>query len=130
MLKDAPELARYYTVSDTARCLDLPEARVRDWQLKKLIAPVLTKGRIQFARADVARMFALDRLQATFGQTAIATAIAQALQPADLEAMLDGQRPEVRARVLSPDGVERTYVVQLDPATLEQLRARMAEVSR
>ncbi len=127
---DATHLAPYYTVAETARCLDLPEARVRDWQLKKFIAPALTKGRIQFARHDVARMFALDRLQATFGQTAIATAIAQALHPVDLEALLDGERSEISARILSPDGVERTYVVQLGSIAVQQLRERMADVPR
>ena len=60
---EAQDLASYYTVPDTARCLGLPEARVRDWQLKKFIAPALTKGRIQFARVDVVRMFVLDQLQ-------------------------------------------------------------------
>jgi DNA-binding transcriptional MerR regulator len=130
MLMEAEDLAAYYTVSETARCLGLPEAHVRDWQLKKLIAPALSKGRIQFARHDVARMFALDRFQATFGPVAIATVIAQALQPADLEALLDGERSEIRARVCSPDGDERTYVVQLGRVALQQLRERMAEVSR
>jgi len=127
---EAQDLASYYTVSETARALGLPEARVRDWQLKKFIAPALTKGRIQFSRVDVVRMFALDRLQAVFGQTAIATAIAQALEPAGLEDLLEGRRLKIEAFVSSPDGVERRYEVRISPDAVEQLRERMAEVSR
>ncbi len=127
MLTEASELARYYSVADTARCLGLPEARVRDWQLKKFIAPVLTKGRIQFARADVARMFVLDQLQAVFGQTAIATAIAQALQPADLEELLDGNRSQIEV-VLSTNVGERKFIVTV--VNIEQVRERMAAVPR
>jgi len=130
MLKEAPDLARYYTVPETARCLGLPESRIRDWQLKKFVAPALTKGRIQYARAEVVRMFVLDRLQATFGQVAIATTIAQVLQPAELDALLDGGRSEIRATVPSPSGDQRTYVVQLGRVALQQLRERMAEVPR
>jgi hypothetical protein len=130
MLMEAQDLAAYYTVSETARALGLPEARIRDWQLKKFIAPALTKGRIQFSRVDVVRMFALDRLQAVFGQTAIATAIAQALEPAGLEDLLEGRRLKIEAVVSSPDGVERTYEVRISPDAIDQLRERIAEVSR
>jgi hypothetical protein len=130
MLTEAQDLAKYFTVGDTARCLGLPEARVRDWQLKKFIAPALTKGRIQFARVDVVRMFVLDRLQAILGQTAIATAIAQALEPAGLEDLLDGRRLKIEALLLSPDGVERVFTVDINAVALDQFRERMAEVSR
>jgi hypothetical protein len=129
MLKEAPDLARYYDVPQTARCLGLPEARVRDWQRKDIV-PALTKGRIQFSRTDVVRMFALDQLQSVFGQTAIATQIAQALQPAGLEGLLEGRLLKIEALVSSPDGVERTFRVDISPVAVERLRERMAEVPR
>jgi hypothetical protein len=127
---EAQDLASYYTVTDTARCLGLPEARVRDWQLKKFIAPALTKGRIQFARVDVVRMFVLDQLQTILGPTAIATAIAQALEPTGLEDLLDGRRLKIEALIASPDGIERTFRVDINPVAIDQLRERMAEVPR
>jgi hypothetical protein len=131
MLLEATETPRFFTVADTARCIGLPEARVRDWQLKKFIAPTLTKGRIQFSRADVVRMFVLGQLQETFGQTAIATSMAQAVPADALERLLalDGARcalnheaPCVEARVSG-----RTYHVELDRAAVSALRERMQQ---
>jgi hypothetical protein len=75
-------------------------------------------------------MFVLDRLQAILGQTAIATAIAQALEPAGLEDLLDGRRLKIEALLLSPDGVERRFTVDINPVALDQFRERMSQVSR
>jgi MerR HTH family regulatory protein len=120
------DLARFYTVAETARCLGLPEARVRDWQLKKFITPALSKGRLQFSRADVTRAFVLGQLQDVFGATAFVTGVAKALTVDALDAILDAAtRPQAVAAVGG-----RTFKVDLDPIAVADLRARMAEVPR
>jgi hypothetical protein len=129
MLMEAPEIAKYFTVSEAAKALDWPEARVRDLQ-RKGFAPSLSKGRLQFSRSEVARLFVLDRLQGVLGQTAIATAIALALDPAGLEDLLNGRRLKIEALVASPDGIERTFRVDINPVSVDQLRERMAAVSQ
>ena len=59
---------KFFTVDEAARILGVEPARVRNWQLKKgLVTPVLTKGRLQFDRAALARMAVLVRLQDVFG---------------------------------------------------------------
>src|SRR5262245_17395965 len=121
------DLPRYMTVAETARCLGLPEARVRDWQLQKLIAPALTKGRLQFARHDVVRMFVLLQLQDVFGQVALATALAQAVSPAVLKRVVAHESAGCAAHEVCVEAelAGRMYHVALDPDAVQGLRERM-----
>ena len=87
----AHELAKYLTIAQAARVLDVPESRFRaSWRLNGIAVLATRQGLIQVRRQDVVRAAVLAWLQAILGeQSSVAVELAKAMSPEKLEVVLD-----------------------------------------
>jgi len=118
-------LAKYITVGEAAKALDVPESRFRaSWRQSGIVRPATLKGLMQFTRQDVVRAAVLVCLQRVFGeQSSLAIDLAKAMQPEQLDQVLGAERPRLEATV-----GHRTFKVDLDPEYFARVREGISTV--
>jgi hypothetical protein len=121
------ELAKYLTVEEAARALDVPESRFRaSWRQSGIVRPATLKGLMQFTRRDVVRAAVLVCLQRVFGeQSSLAIELAKAMTPEQLDQVLGATRPRLEVTMGQP---HRTFKVDLDPEYLARVREGISTV--
>jgi hypothetical protein len=119
------ELAKYLTVEEAAKTLDVPESRFRaSWRQSGIVKPATLKGLMQFTRQDVVRAAVLVCLQRVFGeQSSLAIELAKAMTPEQLDSVLADERPRLDAFVAG-----RIFKVDLDRAYIARVREGIQQV--